>query len=55
MRGAGPILTWSVASKDAGQAMQDAIQEQLGLKPETKKMPIDMPIVDRADQAPTEN
>jgi uncharacterized protein (TIGR03435 family) len=40
---------------NSGPTMQSAVQEQLGLKLEPKKAPLDMLIVDRADKVPTEN
>jgi uncharacterized protein (TIGR03435 family) len=38
-----------------GQLIQDAIQDQLGLKLERRKAPIEILIVDHADKIPTEN
>jgi uncharacterized protein (TIGR03435 family) len=38
-----------------GQPIQDAIQDQLGLKVEHRKAPIDIVIVDHAEKIPTEN
>jgi uncharacterized protein (TIGR03435 family) len=39
----------------AGQSIQDALQDQLGLKFEHKKAPVDVVIVDHAEKVPTEN
>jgi uncharacterized protein (TIGR03435 family) len=39
----------------AGQVLQDAIQDQLGLRLERRKAPIEILIVDHADKTPTEN
>jgi uncharacterized protein (TIGR03435 family) len=38
-----------------GPALPAALQEQLGLKPETRKAPLEIPIVDHAERAPAEN
>lgn len=35
--------------------IQDAVQEELGLKLEARKMPVDLLIVDHAEKAPVEN
>jgi uncharacterized protein (TIGR03435 family) len=35
--------------------LEEAIQEQLGLKLEAKKMPVDIPVVCHAEKVPTEN
>jgi uncharacterized protein (TIGR03435 family) len=39
----------------AGQTIQDAIQDQLGLKIERRKAPVEILIVDHAEKVPTEN
>jgi uncharacterized protein (TIGR03435 family) len=39
----------------AGQSIQDALQDQLGLKFERRKAPVDIVIVDHAEKVPTEN
>jgi uncharacterized protein (TIGR03435 family) len=38
-----------------GQPIQDAIQEQLGLKVEHRKAPIDIVVVDNVEKIPTDN
>jgi uncharacterized protein (TIGR03435 family) len=40
---------------EAASMVAQAIQAQLGLKVESKKTPLEMLVVDRADKAPTEN
>jgi uncharacterized protein (TIGR03435 family) len=42
-------------SNDAGPNLVTAVQEQLGLKLEAKKGPVDLLVIDRAEKAPTEN
>jgi uncharacterized protein (TIGR03435 family) len=49
--GPGPLD----ATDESGPNILTAVQEQLGLKLEPKKTPIDMLIIDRADKVPTEN
>jgi uncharacterized protein (TIGR03435 family) len=39
----------------AGQPIQDAIQDQLGLKVEHRKAPVDILVVDHAERVPTDN
>jgi uncharacterized protein (TIGR03435 family) len=43
------------APVEAGGIIARAVQEQLGLKVESKKAPVEMLIVDRMEKAPTEN
>jgi uncharacterized protein (TIGR03435 family) len=44
-----------VRDAPAGQVIQDAIQDQLGLRLERRKAPIGILIVDHAEKIPTEN
>jgi uncharacterized protein (TIGR03435 family) len=39
----------------AGQPIQDALQDQLGLKVEHRKAPVDIVVVDHAERLPTDN
>ena len=50
-------LDWVAETADAGSGavLPIAIQEQLGLKFESKKTPLDVLIVDRAEKLPVEN
>lgn len=50
--GAAPA---SPASDPSGPTLQQALQEQLGLRVEPKKGPVDFLVVDRAERVPTEN
>ncbi len=43
------------ADADPGITMEAAIQQQLGLKLESKKGPVDFIVVDKAEKTPTEN
>ncbi len=55
------VLSWSYAAMrpdpppDAGPSIFSAIQEQLGLKLESEKIPVDTLIVDHIDKTPSEN
>ncbi len=54
-------LYWSTrrlaadAGDDPGPSIFDAVQEQLGLRLQAKKAPIDVLVVDHIDKTPTEN
>ena len=49
-------LYWAARQGDDGSPeLPEAVQQQLGLKLERKKGPIDMLVVDRADKTPREN
>lgn len=43
------------ASDDSGPTMMSAVQEQLGLKLESKKAPVELLVIDRYEKVPTEN
>lgn len=45
----------AMSKGDFGSSIFTLIQEQLGLKLEARKLPLDMVIVDKADKVPTEN
>jgi len=45
----------TVSFADAGPALPQALQEQLGLKLEIRKAPIEVVVVDHAERVPTEN
>ena len=52
-------LEWTTAIEvnngSAGLTMLDAVQDQLGLKPERRRQPMEVLVVDKLDQMPTEN
>jgi len=50
-----PSSTNAAADAPAGPSVFSALQEQLGLKLESRKDPIDVLVVDHADQKPTDN
>jgi uncharacterized protein (TIGR03435 family) len=50
----GPLAPNSAGDQDA-PSLLTAVQEQLGLKLESKKGPLDLLVIDRADKTPTEN
>lgn len=53
--GAGGPSTAGPASDQESPSLLTAVQEQLGLKLESKKGPLDLLVIDRADKTPTEN
>jgi uncharacterized protein (TIGR03435 family) len=46
---------FATAGDDAAPPLEAAIQEQLGLKLEAKKVPTDVIVIDKADKVPTAN
>lgn len=42
-------------AEESGPDLVTAIREQLGLKLDSKKLPVDMLVIDRAEKVPTEN
>jgi uncharacterized protein (TIGR03435 family) len=55
------VISWSTAamepnaSADSGPSIFVAVQEQLGLKLESKKIPGDIVVIDHIEKAPTDN
>jgi uncharacterized protein (TIGR03435 family) len=44
-----------VAADEGGPDMMVAIRQQLGLKLDSKKMPLDVLVIEHVDKVPTEN
>jgi uncharacterized protein (TIGR03435 family) len=53
--GGAPIPVASTPDGDSGPTLQQAVQDQLGLRLEPKKGPADFLVVDHMEKAPTEN
>jgi uncharacterized protein (TIGR03435 family) len=53
--GVGPIPMASTPEGDSGPTLQQALQDQLGLRLEAKKGPVDFLVVDHMEKAPSEN
>ncbi len=54
--GGGAIQVPSASTPDAdGVSLLNAVQSQLGLKLEAKKVPVEMIVVDHIEKIPTEN
>jgi uncharacterized protein (TIGR03435 family) len=49
------LLYWVAEPGESGPTLASAIQSQLGLKLEPKKVDISVFVVDHADKIPTEN
>jgi uncharacterized protein (TIGR03435 family) len=55
------VVSWSFdamqpnAPGDSGPSIFAAVQEQLGLKLESKKVPVDMVVIDHIERVPAEN
>jgi uncharacterized protein (TIGR03435 family) len=48
-------LEWVPGDNPSGTTLLVALEEQLGLRLETRKAPIDMLVVDHAEKVPSEN
>jgi uncharacterized protein (TIGR03435 family) len=50
-------LGWnpSTAAADSGPTLEEAVEEQLGLRLDPKKGSVELIVVDRIDRTPTEN
>ena len=48
-------LEWSPDQNTDGASLFTAIQEQLGLKLEGRKVPVEVLVIDRIESTPTEN
>jgi uncharacterized protein (TIGR03435 family) len=53
--GGGSMPTAVLAESEAGPTLMQAVQDQLGLRLESKKGPVEFIVVDRMEKAPTEN
>ena len=53
--GGGPGPGANASDPQAGPSIFTAVQEQLGLKLEPRKGPVDLLVIDRVEKTPTEN
>jgi uncharacterized protein (TIGR03435 family) len=53
--GSTPMPMASIPEGDSGPTLEKAIQDQLGLRLEAKKGPVDFLVVDHAEKTPTDN
>jgi hypothetical protein len=53
--GDGPAPTAATPERDSGPTLIQALQDQLGLRLEARKGPVDFLVVDHAEKIPTEN
>jgi uncharacterized protein (TIGR03435 family) len=51
----GPYLQPAMSPEDMQAAMSEGLQQQLGLRLEARKLPIEILVVDHADKTPLEN